>query len=183
MHPYISNTSLIIHPEDPDWTPEEPEKIIARLEKAGLIANEIPGEGQSYLVGKNFLDMITFLGCSPNINLSPQDNSDNFCFVRFITKQKITAYTSNHTHAPHCPHCKKPEKDWFDRMAPIALQCSSCGKSSPPWHFNWRKSAGFGRFFIEVTEIYPREAIPQPTLLTNLQQLHNASWSYFYLQS
>jgi hypothetical protein len=180
---YTSNASLIIHPDDPDWAPDDPEKIIVALRQIGLIAENIQGEEHSYLVGDHFLDLIAFLGCSPSISLSPQDNADKFCRIRLKTKQTITALTSKHTHAPHCPHCKKPEKNWLSGITTSALQCSSCGQTAPPWEYNWRKSAGFGRFFIEVTEIYPKEAIPQDALLTDLKNSHNTNWSYFYLYS
>ena len=183
MSAYTANASLIIHPDDPHWHFDEPEIIVTNLRKLGLVANEIQNEEQSYFIGDNFLELISFLGCSPNINLTPQDNPGKFCFVRLISNPKITALTSKHSHAPHCPHCKKPEKNWSDNMSAIELTCSSCGRIAPPWHYNWRKSAGFGRFFIEITEIYPREAIPQAALLTTLEQLHNTTWSYFYLYS
>lgn len=183
MNTYTSNVSLIIHPDDPDWLPDETGKTIAFLRQTGLIADEIPNKEQSYFVGDNFLELIAFLGCSPNINLTPQGKTDKFCFVRLISSPEITALTSKHTHAPHCPHCKKSEKDWSNSMTTTELTCSSCGHIEPPWRYNWRKSAGFGRFFIELTAIYPSEAIPQAALLTTLEQLHNTTWGYFYLYS
>lgn len=181
MNAFTSNASLIIHPEDPEWFPDDIEEITTSLRNAGLIAGNIPDRDQCYFVGDNFLDLIAFMGCSPNINLTPQDNPDKFCFIRLMRKQEITTLSSRHTHTPHCPHCKKPEKNWSSIMTNTTLACTSCGAISPPWNYNWRKSAGFGRFFIEVTEIYPKEAIPQPALLTGLQQHHNTSWTYFYL--
>lgn len=183
MNAYTSNASLIIHPGNPEWLPDETEKIISYLQDTGLVADRLHAEKQSYLVGDKFLDLIAFLGCSPNINLSPQDNLDKYCFVRLIASDKIIAITGKHTHSPRCPRCTKPEKNWSERMAATTLQCSYCGQTSPLWHYNWRKSAGFGRFFIEITEIYPKEAIPQPALLTALGQQYEATWDYFYLHS
>lgn len=183
MNAYTSSASLVIHPEDPDWHPDELEQFAEFLRQQGFIADRLKSNEPSYLVGDNFLEQIAFLGCSPNINLTPQDNPEKFCFIRLLCSEIITALTSKHTHAPHCPHCKQPEKHWLDRVTPTSLECSSCGKSSPSWRYNWRKSAGFGRFFIEVTEIYPREAIPQATFLSALEHYHNTRWSYFYLYS
>ncbi len=183
VNAFTSNASLIIHPEDPDWFPDDINEITTSLRNAGLIAGNIPDRDQSYFVGDNFLELIAFMGCSPNITLTPQDNSDKFCFIRLIKKQKITALTSQHTHAPHCPYCKKPEKNWSTIMTNTTLACTFCGAITPPWDYNWRKSAGFGRFFIEITEIYPKEAIPQQGLLSSLEQHHDTSWGYFYLYS
>lgn len=183
MNAFTSNASLVIHPDDPNWFPDDLNETTKSLSNLGLIADKIPDKDQSYFVGDNFLELIAFMGCSPNINLTPQDDTDKFCFIKLRTKQEITALTSQHTHPPHCPHCKKPEKDWLNIMTGTTLACSTCGQITAPWNYNWRKSAGFGRFFIEVTEIYPREAIPQPTLLSLLEQHNNTSWTYFYLYS
>jgi len=183
VNAFTSNASLIICSEDPNWFPDDINKITTSLRNAGFIAGNIPDRDESYFVGDNFLEQIAFLGCSPNINLTPQDNPDKFCFIRLITSQKISTFTSQHSHAPLCPHCKKAEKNWSDHITASSLQCTACGQSAKPWLYNWRKSAGFGRFFIEVTEIYPQEAIPQPGLLSTLEQNHNTSWTYFYLHS
>lgn len=183
MNAYTSNASLVIHPDDPEWCPDKVEEIVAALRNTGLIAGSLRPEEHSYLVGDKFLDLIAFLGCSPHINLAPQDNLDKYCFVRLIANDNIIALTSKHTHTPRCPHCKKPEINWSDQMMATSLQCNNCGRASAPWLYNWRKSAGFGQFFIEVTEVYPKEAIPQPALLTTLEQQFEISWDYFYLHS
>jgi hypothetical protein len=181
VNTHTSNASLIIHPNDPEWSPDKTATIISSLKDIELIAEALPNEKHAYMVGEHFLEQISFMGCSPNINLVPQDNAEKFCCIKLITKPGITALTSQHTHAPHCPHCKKPEKNWSDTITDTSLLCSSCGQTSSPWHYNWRKSAGFGHFFIEITEIYPKEAIPQPELLSSLEQRHGTSWAYFYL--
>ena len=155
MNAYTSNASLIIHPDDPAWSPDKTETIVSSLKDIGLVAETIPNVEHTYYVGDNFLELIAFMGCSPNINLTPQDNADKFCCIKLIEKPDITALTGQHTHAPHCPHCKKPVKNWSNTITDSTLQCSSCGEISSPWEYNWRKSAGFGRFFIETTENLP----------------------------
>jgi hypothetical protein len=181
VNAFTSSASLIIQPDNPDWFPDDPEEAPVFLKNTGLIADSIPGKEQSYYTGDNFLELVSFMGCSPSINLIPQKDDDKFSFIKLVSSQEIIALTSRHTHSPHCPHCKKAEKNWLTIMTGTALQCSSCGLTSAPWHYNWRQSAGFGRFFIELTEIYPKEAIPQPSLLSALEKHHGISWSYFYL--
>ena len=183
MNAFTSSASLFIHPTDPNWLPVEHEKTALLLKSIGFISDEMKHRENSYLAGDNFFDLIAFLGCSPNLNLTPQDNTDKFCFIRLIKGEAITALTSRHSHPPHCPHCNKPQKDWLSLITNTTLQCSSCGQEAAPWLYHWRKSAGFGRFFIEVTDIYPREAIPQPGLLDTLAQQYDVAWSYFYLHS
>lgn len=181
MNADTSNASLLIHSGNPDWLPENSESFIRQLQSTGLMAEAIPGSEQSYLAGDKFLELIAFMGCSPNINFSPDDAADSFCFIRLrTTADAISALTGKHTHAPRCPHCNKPEKNWREKLSSDALQCASCGRTSAPWLFNWRKSAGFARLFIEITDIYPKEAIPQDALLSALESISNSSWKYFY---
>ena len=130
MNAYTSNASLIIHPNDPTWFPDKTEAVTSSLKEIELLAETIPNEEHSYYVGDHFLDLISFMGCSPNIDLTPQDNADKFCCIRLIEKPDITALTSQHTHAPHCPHCKKPEKSWSDTITDTSLKCSSCGEKN-----------------------------------------------------
>jgi hypothetical protein len=176
---------LVLCPDDPHWIPGNPENIINCLRHRELISDEIINTSHDmsrcFLAGEKFLDLITFMGCSPNINLSPSDVSEKFSFIGLeTTPDAITALTSRHTQAPHCPACNKAEKDWRQKLTSTELQCASCGQSSPPWLYNWRKSAGFGRTFIRITEIYPKEAIPQQALLDHLRDELGAGWQYFY---
>lgn len=175
-----SNASLILYPEEPDWSPDKLETITNCLNCIGLISDRITNVEQHYLAGDKFLDLITFMGCSPSIKFSPDNASNTFTFINLITTSDITALTSGQTQQPHCPACNKSESDWRNNITATALQCSTCGKSSPPWHYNWRKSAGFGKVFVEITEIYPKEAIPQQALLDSLRHKTGLRWQYFY---
>ena len=181
MNAFTSNASLMIYPQDSEHSFEDTESITSTLLENGLIGTSINNHDR-YYVGEQFLDLIAFMGCAPNIRLAPEESGETFTHVRLIsTPDKITAFTSNHSHAPHCPNCKKPEKDWQKKLTTENLECANCGISSSPWLFNWRRSAGFGHFFIEISEIYPQEAIPQQNLLSALEQSHGVSWNYFYL--
>lgn len=181
MNAYTSSASLVIHPEDPDWYPENPEAVTQALQALGLAAEEIEGEANSYLVGEKFLDLVAFMGCSPSISFTPGEDSSRFTFIRVTTSpDRITALTGQHSFAPHCPACKKPVTDWRESLSDNALPCTNCGAVSPPWLYNWRRSAGFARCFIEITDIYPKEAIPQDALLSSLENINQGAWKYFY---
>lgn len=177
----ISEPSLMIHPVEPDWAPPDIDIVIDCLLQTQLIAGSLNNMEKSYFAGEKFVDLITFIGCSPNINLMPDDSSTAFSFIRLTTTpDTTTVLTSQHTMSPHCPACNKAEKQWRNKMAMTGLECSSCGLSSLPWLYNWRKSAGFCRFYIQITEIYPREAIPQQHLLDQLSTRLGINWQYFY---
>ena len=180
MNAFTANASLVLHATDPDWTPENPEALINFLQESGLAGEVFNKDESSFLVGEKFLDYISFMGCSPNIKLENENGDGKFTFVRITTTESITALTGKHSFAPHCPQCKKPEKNWRELLKDNQLTCNNCQKTSDAWLYNWRKSAGFARCFIEITDIYPKEAIPQFSLLESLEKEFGASWGYFF---
>ncbi|MCW8830686.1 MAG: hypothetical protein OQK32_04100 [Gammaproteobacteria bacterium] len=180
MNAFTSNASLVIHPTEPDWTPDDPEVLIKFLQEAELAGNTLNNDKNSFLVGEKFLDHISFMGCSPNIKLEDESSNGKFTFVRITTTKNITTLTGKHSFAPHCPHCKKPEKNWRELLLDNRITCSHCQQTSDAWSYNWRKSAGFGRCFIEVTDIYPKEAVPQFSLLESLEKEFGVEWGYFF---
>ena len=69
---------------------------------------------------------------------------------------------------------------WKDQGAGSLWACPDCRHEASPWQFNWRRSAGFGRCFIQINDIFPKEAIPQQQLLDKLNSHYGVSWHYFY---
>jgi hypothetical protein len=63
-----------------------------------------------------------------------------------------------------------------------ALDCPACGHSAPPWSWDWKESAGFGRIFLTVEEVFPGEAVPAPALLDLLTRITGCAWRHFYIQ-
>lgn len=180
MNAFTANASLVIYPTEPDWIPDTPEALIDFLQQTGLAGEPLNKDANSFLVGDKFLDHISFMGCSPNIKLENENDDGKFTFVRITTTNNITALTGKHSFAPHCPHCKKPEKNWRELLQDNQIECSNCKTNSDAWLYNWRKSAGFGRCFIKVTDIYPKEAVPQFSLLDSLEKSFGVQWGYFF---
>jgi hypothetical protein len=54
--------------------------------------------------------------------------------------------------------------------------------TNPLWAYDWREKAGFGRLFVQVDEIFPGEAIPNPKLMKLLARSTIAEWRHFYIQ-
>jgi hypothetical protein len=49
--------------------------------------------------------------------------------------------------------------------------------------YDFRQSAGCGRFFLLLENIFPQEAIPSPALLDALKRAcQGEPWHYFYQQ-
>ena len=165
---------------DPNWISDNPEELIKALQDTGLAGDYLNKNENSFLVGEEFLDQVSFMGCSPNIKLENENNDGKFTFIRITTTETISALISKHSFSPHCPQCKKPEKNWRELLEGNQLACSHCQQISDVWLYNWRKSAGFARCFIEITDIYPKEAIPQPSILELLEKRFQVPWSYFF---
>ena len=183
MNAFTSNASLVLYPLDPDWTPDNPEVLIKFLQEIRFSGESLNKNENSFLVGEKFLDQISFMGCSPNIQFDNENDDGKFTFIRITTTSDITALTGKHSFAPHCPQCKKPEKNWRELLQQNQLECSNCLQTSNAWLYNWRKSAGFARCFIEITDIYPKEAIPQTMLLESLENRFQIPWGYFFYQA
>jgi len=178
--------SLILHPADPT-APVLPD-LESKLIELGLIGAKIPGLPEAFFAGESFLQLVTFMGCSPAIRLEPDGPGDKeFCHLRLqrFPEETHFLYGSN-TRPPHCPHCRHRIGEWPSCDTQIADQpetrraCPHCGRPSPPLEWNWRQQAGFGRIFLRVTPIFPGEAIPIDSLLRNLGE-PGPPWRYFYL--
>lgn len=121
--------------------PDQP-ALIARLSDLGFVGagyGETPGV---YLAGPRFLQLITFLGCSPHLQLEPPaDGSEDFCHIRlrgpFRTARLLSA---GNTRPPRCPGCGKGLTNWRqleslwakgvvrerNRMRRMRPECESC---------------------------------------------------------
>jgi len=188
----MSDTLLVICPEDPQRPPPQLESLISCLTSIGLAGDamkqDVYTRKHPFMTGERFLDLIAFLGCSPNIKLVPDKDHQSFSHVNIVMNQgeSILFRYGTQTRPPRCPGCRSPLKDWRALTAPAAApyecgwRCPECGRHALPWQFDWRKMAGFGRFFIEITDIYPKEALPQAMLLDALAQAFSMSWTWFY---
>jgi hypothetical protein len=60
--------------------------------------------------------------------------------------------------------------------------CAACGCNSELTALHFRKTAGFGKVFVEIRGIYPSEAVPGAALLTTLQLQTGGRWRYMYIK-
>ena len=182
----MKNALLVLCPDEPDWTPPDDESLEQLLQSIHFIGEPFNGDMQ-FLAGERFLDLIALMGCSPGIRLEPEDDQA-FCYIRLIPgTESIEFHGGDRTHAPRCPHCRSALADWESKIscwqensAGTPWSCETCGHEAAPWDYNWRKSAGFGRCFIKISNIFPKEAIPQQQLLDALHSHYGVSWHYFY---
>ena len=190
---------LLLHPVIPDAPAVAEDRLARELQAIGLIGERIPlGEGGFYPAGEEFLQLVTFLGCSPAIELAPPGDpvelgqasaAGRFCHVFICTGEKLRFRGDSQTRAPRCPQCRNPEPHWKTQLqawqagqADPEWRCRSCGFSGRLSDLVFRKTAGFSRTFLEIRGIYPSEAVPGPTLLDMLAALNGTPWTTIYLR-
>jgi len=176
--------SLYLCPQQPDFNLSDTSSLVTALKEIGLISHKINPQESSqhyYFTGDKYLDYIAYMGCAPSIQFEAGENDADFCAIglhRYETAQLI--HSQAPSRAPHCPVCHKPVKDWQQHRTGSTISCTHCHTSSQIEKFNWRKMAGYARLFIEITDIFPKEAIPQQVLMEKLSSISKTGWLYFY---
>jgi len=174
-------SKLIFFPKDPlqSFAKDEIFKILSSL----LFIETIAHSENHYLPGDNFLSLLTFLGCSPSINLIPTADQAH-CFISLI-KPTIEVQCLGYTNTckPKCPKCTKRIANWKTHSWPQAseiCQCDKCGAQATYAELNWKQECGFARCGFEIAHIYPHEAVPTDQLLDALQENTGLEWLYCY---
>lgn len=189
---------LVLYPADPDCPRPAPALLERRLQALGLIGPAFTCAGATaYPVGERFLQLVTFLGCSPAIELElPADEpartlaceSGRVCHVRLVqTTDGLRFRADARLPAPRCPGCRQPVSDWPARLADWQRDpahsswcCGSCGYRGRLYDLNFRKHGGFGHTFIEIHGIHPAEAVPVSALPGALRELSGCDWKILY---
>jgi len=178
----MTQARLIISPKSSSNIPAKTADIKQALKEAGLTANEF--RNNAYYAGNNFISLVSFLGCSPNIQLTPEDG-ENFCFVEFsdtYPHSQLLGYCLSVK--PKCPYCKAKIENWKDtaeyQLASSLYLCRKCNTVMPLSDLKWRQEGGYGHISISITNIHPHEAVPAEKILHVLKDASNFEWDYFY---
>ncbi|MEW8563570.1 MAG: hypothetical protein AB2541_15785 [Candidatus Thiodiazotropha sp.] len=182
---------LVLTPEDPYLAPEDPGDLIQQLREIGFAGERLGQGSTSYMVGDQFMKLVTFMGCSPAIQSAPSDSDEPFCHLVQSGPHPLPIFLSGrNTTAPRCEACRKrvPQwqgimGDWAQDPADFTATCPHCGHAQNPANYDWRQSAGCGRYMLCVENIFPQEAVPSTRLLNELRWITgNRPWHYFYIQ-
>ncbi len=173
-----------------DYFPSDYDDFISNCQRHGLLAEASANLGPNhYLIGDNFLQYVSFLGCSPYLKVYPEHADDtDYCSAYIPDKTQAVRFLANkQVTAPRCPTCKRsiqPEYNlveaWQKDKNNSAIQCQYCNTTSTLYELDWRKNAGFFNFAIAISNIFPKEAIPSQDLLDWLQDISGYEWRYFY---
>ncbi len=175
-------TSKLIFFADEITKTFDQQALINTLITANFLLPNNP-EKNHYLAGDKFLGLITFLGCSPNINLAPIAGEQH-CYISFIAPtEHAECLGFTQTVNPKCPNCKKRIANWkndnWQRTGEICI-CDKCQSRHLYAELNWKQECGFARGGFETHHIYPHEAVPTDQLLDLLDQFSGFKWNYCY---
>ena len=181
---------LVFHAKNPNYCPDDISQIVSALQETGFIGEiwNSPDSvaGERYLIGDSFLSLVTFMGCAPAIELQPlaeQADSTEFCHIEFeVVKNKVEFIRGAEYLVCRCPHCRQRHANWATIPESMKYQCDKCGVETHLSEYDWKNTAGCGRFFISLHGIYPQEAIPTSSLLQTFEKITGTDWDYFYVQ-
>jgi hypothetical protein len=181
----MSSGKLILAPRDPQSAAPSADSVLQALAEIGMTGATLDTGPASYLAGPRFLELISFVGCSAQVELEPQPaGGQAFCHIRLIGPFDLPLpFLGRNTAAPRCPRCGAPVAAWRTRIEKSHLSCERCGEALTPSELNWRRSGGFARIAVEVHNVFPSEAVPVPELMKHLAQATARDWSYFYVQN
>lgn len=172
---------LIFHPQDPEQFVDST-TLTTGLIDIGFIEEEAY-QNNHYLAGDRFLNLLTFLGCSPNITLTPA-NGESHCHIAILESSEASRCVGfTRTANPKCPHCTRRINNWkienWENGNTDCL-CDKCQTSTPYANLNWKHECGFARGGFVISQIYPHEAVPTEQLLSALENTTAYPWLYSY---
>lgn len=181
-------------------TPGEPfslqpdiKTIMQALRKIKFCGDQLIGsDGKRYLMGERFMQLISFIGCSPYIQLEPTVDDKPFCHLIIDGPYSNARFVrGKNTIFPRCGNCRKRIMQWEHHIAEwteapelYKAMCPHCSFQQSPANYDWRHSAGCGHLFLFIENIFPNEARPSLELLKSLQACRENSpdWKFFYIQ-
>lgn len=195
----MSVHKLILLPKDAGTAPVNCGELALSLQEDGFIGDPATSaHGDFYPTGDRFLQLVSFLGCSPAIELDPPVDpaardaavlAGSFCHVVLQCSDALLFRADPGTRPPRCPHCGQAVTDWADALQrwqadPASTQwsCAECEQAGDLTGWVFRKTAGFGKVFVEIRGIYPSEAVPGEALMNRLAAVTGGPWQYMYIK-
>lgn len=175
---------LILYPDPASPSPDR-EGLLAQLSELALIGKPLADRADHYPTGKAFLQLISFLGCSPAIQLAGDPVADAVCSIHLLGPYPASAVLfGSNSRAPRCPACRQPFIDWqawwTEPQKPEPC-CPACGNHSRLESLNWRQQAAVSSHFLAISQVFPGEAVPVDRLIHDLQR-DGSRWDYGYVQ-
>ena len=182
---------LLFSPRDSDWRASSACTLGETLLELGFTGDPVVSDANRYLAGDSFLQSISFMGCSPAIELAPvyvaetgQPDWAKFTFIATVDRlDAISCYFDPQHARPRCYACQKINRQWL--TTPFSLKesliCQHCEQAQTIAQVDWKDTGACARAFISVVNIFPREAVPVDAFLQQLAQATGQVWNYSYV--
>jgi hypothetical protein len=171
--------SLYLYPTGPVTTPLSKRQVAEWLYRLQLISAQ---DSPPCPATERLMEYVNYLGCSPIVAAGELHAS---ILIHYF--DQAIGLGGESVITLRFPGCGHP----IDEPAPL-LQgkdqhaqwtCPTCGEHGELGDINWRKSAAFARCFIEITGIFPKEALPNDPFLDALARFSGGEWAWFYSKS
>ncbi len=160
------------------------DEMVNRLESIQLIEAPLSSTPQQFHTGKRFLQLLTFMGCSPAVPLE-QNGGPESCTIKLLGPYSAPQLIrGSNTRPPRCPNCRQTPQDWEAQLNTAMNQtknCPNCGELITIDSLNWRQQGGVGSTFLTISQVFPGEAVPVASLMHCLEE-DGSSWDYCYIQ-
>ncbi len=191
----MSAPKLVLYPATVDATLTRP-ALLYTLEKLEVIGGQFQIDARTHFsAGPAFLDHISFLGCSPTIELdAPAEQAEQaeaaaragqFCHLQLHDITRVPRLRIKPGQQPHCRQCRKnidPETLISQFTTTPTLSCPGCGRQLDLERLNWRQSGAIARIFLDIWGIHSAEAVPGDRLLHELGRTTGGRWDFFYIE-
>lgn len=183
---------LILLPSDPDYPATGRASLLTLLRELEFLGAplETPlenGSGEAavsghYQAGERFLDLLSFMGCSPYVLTDPAHSQDQgFCHVYVAPGEPAPVFLAGEPlRPPRCPACGEVVSGWERHSHAGRTPCAACGAISAPPRWSWGRRAGWARIWLEVHGVFDGEAVPGEQLMRALDGLDGVQWRYIY---
>lgn len=164
--------------------PKNSEGLADLLRATGLAGPPLQdAEARRYRAGERFLDHVSFLGCSPEIELEPTADGRPYCQIRLaVHTDGPRLIRGTIRRPPRCPHCRSAQGEHSLDDPSTRWRCATCNNELTVEALDWGRAGGAARCFVIVTNVFPSEGVPGSELLASLSAATNLRWNYFYAE-
>lgn len=181
----MQDNRLVLYPRDAGYVLPADCDLPAVLRQLGLAGETLHWQGElHYRAGERFLDLVSFLGCSPAINIEPTEGDGEFCHIAVASYDAPQLLAGSNTRVPRCPACKGELTGWHAwKPAPIQEHaCPHCDATLRLVDLNWRRTAAVACVAVYIYGVHDSEAVPSDLLMTALSESTGQRWAYYYQQ-
>lgn len=188
----MSAPKLVLYPTDADAAPVRT-SLLRALQDLEFIGPSFELDDRAHhYTGPAFLDHISFLGCSPAIELDaptgpiePAARTGQFCHVQLHEVTRLPRLRIRTGRQPRCRQCRidiDPQPLLAQITSGLESTCPGCGRQAAAERLNWRQSGAIARIFLDIWGIQGSEAVPGDVLLQRLGRTTGSRWDFFYIE-